>query len=257
MSDQFDVGRLLVLLRNELVARYRTALIIAGAIAAAMLVQALVFQPLESNRELAYMVVSGLIFYLLGPIVASRSFVELHDKKRNEAWLLLPASALEKVVARLLLVTVLFVPFGVVLVVLTSALISGVKTVLFSTPEVLFVPDGDLVGLDAMGRFFLHQSLFFLGAAWFRKAHFLKTAFSISVISIGLFWFFAIAAGIALPNPGAAWVGAELGPFLGQLGDSLGYLPWLGRLVGYVIVPVFCWTVVWLRVRETQVSYGI
>ena len=29
------------------------------------------------------------------------------------------------------------------------------------------------------------------------------------------------------------------------------------KLVYYFVLPLFCWFVAWLRVRETQVSYGV
>jgi hypothetical protein len=42
-----------------------------------------------------------------------------------------------------------------------------------------------------------------------------------------------------------------------ELARSYAAIDWLVGLLIYVVVPGFCWTVAWLRVRETQVSHGI
>ena len=257
MNDNFDIGRTLSLLRLDLVRSYRVAIIAGAAIAGVMILQAFL-QPFAQDRTMTYVGVIGLVWFIGGAIVASRAFTELHDKTRNDAYLLLPASAFEKVLVRVVLVTVLFPIAAALLVTVGAWLISVIKLVILGRGEAFFSP---LEPFDAgvFGLFVLQQSVYTLGAAWFRKHHFVRTALATTVFLIAVVWLFAILARLILPDIGLAMVALDFNPVpvFGELSARLARFGWLAKFVLFVAVPVFCWTVAWMRVRETQVSYGV
>jgi hypothetical protein len=101
------------------------------------------------------------------------------------------------------------------------------------------------------------QSYFFLGAAWFRKFHFVKTVLACAMLACG---FFAVAVLLSWLFGAATWSGTGL-QIDGDFHDTV-YVPlqWLFdaiKVAYFTVLPVFCWYVAWLRVKETQVSHGV
>jgi hypothetical protein len=191
-----------------------------------------------------------------GATVASRAFRELHDRTRNESFLLLPASALEKTLARLLLITVGFFVYLLVFATAVSLLSETLNLLAFGERNEFFQPFDRRIGL-LIGHYIVLQSLFFLGAAWFRRAHFWKTALAIIAI---LFAYFALAAvlGFLLFRSYVDGYGMTFdgGVFLASI-PLLDFGANAAKFAYYFVLPPFCWFVAWLRVRETQVSYGV
>jgi hypothetical protein len=257
MSEAFSMHRLGLLLRVDLVARYRSVLIVSGTIAALILVQGMLSaRSINTGTNIFSPWFVGMLF-VWGPIAASYSFGELHDKTRNEAYLLLPASALEKTISRLLLATIAFVVYVTIFMIVVSWLNAGLTIALFDRPA-----DGFSLGALPLGQILAHvlvvQSVYFLGAAWFRRAHFIKTAFSIALLIVALVALAVVAFGF----PDILW-GSFPGLLVGP-GSGFGFNPALmdfvsdaARVLYFVVLPPFCWWVAWLRVRETQVSHGV
>jgi hypothetical protein len=197
------------------------------------------------------------MLFVWGPILASHAFTELHDKAKNEAYLLLPASALEKTVARLLLVTLGFFLYLLVFMTASAALIEGINWLVFRQHNRLFVPFSPVVGL-LFGHFIVSISMYFLGAAWFRKQHFLKTALTLTAIPLLLamimgILIWAVFGGTVPPRIDE---GAAYNYYLAHTSAFLALLFALKALYFWAL-PVFCWWVAWMRVRETQVSHGV
>lgn len=232
-------------------------MVMVSAVFAVVVTVSAVLSPPDANT---YRFWTFIMLFIWGPVSASASFKELHDKTQNDAYLLLPASALEKVLSRLLLVTVGFgawiYVFSIVLAWAGSAAAS----------QLLGRSAGDLSVTDdfsafILGTFVVSQSCYFLGAAWFRKSQFVKTGL---VLSIGPLLLVAMAAAIVSvflpdisvngfnPNPDI-----DLFDYYIDHRGVLDALLFVGELIYFGVIPVFCWWVAWLRVRETQVSYGI
>ncbi len=98
MKEHFDINRLFGLLRIDLLNRYRAVVTVSAAIAGIMFLTSLLNWFAVDDPTPFYNGLLGVMLFIWGPIAASRSFLEMHSKTRNEAYLLLPASALEKVV---------------------------------------------------------------------------------------------------------------------------------------------------------------
>jgi hypothetical protein len=129
---------------------------------------------------------------------------------------------------------------------LLSLVLEGITAALFGVSRELFSPL-DRTAWSIAPHYLVVQSLFFLGAAWFRKLQFVKTVGAVLAIALG--WA-VVAAAIAL-----ALRSITSGPLVVR--DPVDWLLETAPVAYYVLLPVFCWFVAWLRVTETQVSHGI
>ena len=250
MSEHLAPRRLGLLLRNDIVGGYRTFAVESAALAL-LVVWASAMNAFFDGEAPDTLLWFSLFLLIWGPIVASRSFRELHDRTKNESFLLLPASALEKTLARLLLITVGFFVFLLVFATAVSLLSETLNLLAFGDRDELFRPTDGRIWL-LIGHFAVAQSVFFLGAAWFRRAHFWKTVLSIVVICFAFGGLGALIGILGMTFDGEELYGAYVGRMrLADFGvDAV-------KLAYYFVLPVFCWFVAWLRVRETQVSYGV
>ena len=257
MSEIFDLRRLWLLLRGDFVADWRVDSIVCGTLTAVMLIVSMftVFRGGESEDFYLSWYFGGL--FIWGPIGASFAFRELHDKARNEAYLLLPASSLEKVVARLLQATIVFFAFLVIFMTVASTLVESINWLVFGRRNGFFDASHEAVWAP-VGHFFVVVSLYFLGAAWFRKLHFLKTALTLTALPIALGCFAALVAWMVFDETSGLHIddGDAYNFYIAYEGlfDAL-----LGALevIYFVGLPLFCWYVAWLRVKETEVSHGV
>jgi hypothetical protein len=260
MSEHLSWSRLRALLRNEVMGAYRNWLIASAVIAAVLLAGAVAavhnHEPSDTNYRTFFF---GILF-VWGTIAASVAFSDLHDKSKNTAYLLLPASSLEKTLAPLLATTVALVAYLLVFTAAASVVIEGINRLVYGRTNDLFNPFEREIW-STLPSYLVAQSAFFLGAAWFRKGHYVRTLLA---IVIGLFALFVLTvlaswvAGLVTFTPAGVSGQADLGEWLflpsPSLAEAVRVL--LGVLC-FVVLPIFCWFVAWLRVAETQVSHGV
>ncbi len=101
------------------------------------------------------------------------------------------------------------------------------------------------------------QAVFFAGAAWFRKTHYVKTLLAIAVL---LTLVVALYIAIAWVLGWVTWSRTGIlivGDFENGIYRPLGWLFAVAKVGYFAVLPLFCWLVAWLRVRETQVSHGV
>jgi hypothetical protein len=252
VSEQLSLQRLLWLLRSDALHHHRSWLVTSGTVA---LIVALVSLLGAWDRDVGPgfydRVFIGTLF-AWGTIATSQAFVDLHRRGSNMTFLLLPASALEKTVARLLLHTVGMFVYLLLLTTVLSFALEGINAVLFGVRREFFTPL-DRTAWWILPHYLAVQGLFFVGAAWFRKAHFVKTVGAVLAIGFGLS-FVAATIGWLLGPGGSLFEGRSPAP------EFFGALEWVGEtatIAYYFVLPVFCWFVAWLRVTEAQVSHGI
>ncbi len=255
MNEVFSPRRLGLLIRNDVIAGYRALFTISATLAGIVLIIAILTRGSASSNEYFYLSCFTAMLLIWGPIASSRSFKELHDKTRNEAYLLLPASVLEKTIARLLPVTVFFLVYLLVFTSLTSVLVESLNTLFFGQQNQWFRPFDPIIGY-LIGHYVIIQSVYFLGAAWFRKTHFIKTTLAITIACIGLALLaLAIIRLVLVPSFDDLEMGIEN---LYSLYHGFIDAVQVGLSAFYFIgLPVTCWIVAWLRVRETQVNDGV
>jgi hypothetical protein len=260
MSEQLSTRRLAALLRNEVVGIYRSSLIGSAAIAGLMLLSAVYRSPNGLTDPPLYNVWFAGMLVAWGTIASSFAFSALHNRGANISYLLLPASALEKTLAPLLVTTVALVAYLLLFISLVSFVIETFNGLVLGTTNGMFHPfDGSVWFI--IPQYLVVQSWFFLGAAWFRKAHFIKTLLAIVVASLLLVFLSVLASWVAgsttftatgdyVQTDPRAWL-LPATPTLAAAVNVVLVIAW------FVALPVFCWYVAWLRVKETQVSHGV
>ncbi len=259
MNQILSLRRIGFLSRISIYNNWRMALISAGAVNGFILLLAIIKAIFDSSVN--YMSYLELPLFFTAIITASMAFLDLHNKNKNDDFLLLPASALEKTIVRLVGVSVV-VPLFAIIVVTTAALISEiVRTLVFGLSFNMFNPFSLEVLMNWIYLIAV-QSVFFLGAAWFKKAHAVKTALSVVVLTIilGLIavLIFRIVFHQSFSN---LFTFSDLSVFNG-IGEVRiwHYFHSLTRILKILftgVFPIFCWMTAWICVKETQSSDGI
>jgi hypothetical protein len=250
VNDQLSLQRLAFVLRSDLMRTYRSALLISGTAALVALVVSLLgaYDGDVGQGTGFYRVFFIAALFAWGTIATSVCFSDLHGRGTNIAFLLLPASALENTVSRLLIHTVALIAYLLLFTTLLSWILEGINTFWIGERRGFFSPL-DEVGWMLLPHFLVAQALFFIGAAWFRKFQFVKTVGTVLGIVIGLG---VIAAGLV-------WL---IGPTRCLTDDCYRFpmFDWVNdaaTIAYFYLLPPFCWFVAWLRVGEAQVSHGI
>ena len=250
MNDQLSMQRLGFVLRSDLMRTYRSVLLISGTAALVALVVSLfgAYDGDVGEGPLFYRIFFLAALFAWGTIATSVCFSDLHGRGTNMAFLLLPASAIEKTSSRLLLHTVGLIAYLLLFTTLLSFLLEGINTLWIGERRGFFSPlDG--LGWSLLPHFLVAQALFFVGAAWFRKVQFVKTVGAV----------IAIALGLGVIGVGLAWL---VGPIrcLNANCYEFPFVDWVtdaAPVAYFYLLPPLCWFVACLRVTETQVSHGI
>ena len=262
MNRFLNLKRLWYLLRKDLFDSWRGNLIAAAAVSGAMIIFAFLGALIEGGRSMEYSAYFIGTLFIWGCIAASHAFTELHDKNKNETFLLLPASAMEKTLVRLLTVSVILPIFILVFITVGSMISETVTSLFFGLSFIPFNPFASC-NWTVIGYAVIVQSIFFLGAAWFKKTHFVKTVLAVIVF---IFAFGLIAGGIFrlvyAPYFEGFFVPRDIHFDIARVIESrfpvlVSVLETIGKIFVHGIMAPFCWILSWFRVRETQSSYGI
>ncbi|MDP5169813.1 MAG: hypothetical protein NWR72_06185 [Bacteroidia bacterium] len=127
----------------------------------------------------------GVVLFLSGFLFSSLAFFELSHKGKAMAFLLTPASQLEKWLSRWLLTSLgftfyLWLVFGVI-----SLICGGVSQLVFGAQLSPFEWGGENVWL-LLRLYLVFQSLFMAGSVFFGKLAFLKTPISLAIVGVAL-----------------------------------------------------------------------
>jgi hypothetical protein len=250
VSDQFSLQRFLHLLRNDASRVSRSVLVLSVTAALVVLLVSLAgaYDGVVGEGARFYRIFFLIALFAWGTLATSDCFRDMHGRRTNMAFLLLPASAFEKTLARLLLHTVGLVAYLLVFTTVLSWVAEGLNLVTFDVRRAFFSPFDSLVWL-LMPYFICTQAMFFLGAAWFRKLHVVKTVGVTVGIVLGLCAFAVLVSWLLFGPMGATNDGDVFGAF--------DWVPGAASIAYFYVLPPLCWFVAWLRVTELQVSHGI
>jgi hypothetical protein len=123
----------------------------------------------------------GMVLFIGGVLITSSSFADLHDPRRCTAYLMLPASMLEKFLSRALLSSVGYTIAATALVWLSSCAASGLCRMMRGA-SLSFIDLTHPQIWKSICAFLVLQSLFLFGAVLFRKHAFIKTILGVGLL---------------------------------------------------------------------------
>jgi hypothetical protein len=177
MENGFDTKRLINFLRREMTLSGNSFKVSAGSVFGVLLVISLYtgyYRP-QSTTTLPKIYLFTL--FLCGLVFTSKIFAELNNRQKAYAYLTLPVSTAEKLVGSWLLsspaFTILF--FIISLILYLIACLTGSSMNVYTQ---IF----DLYVWKSIATFLVAQSIFFLGAIYFRKNNFMKTLFALFLL---------------------------------------------------------------------------
>lgn len=192
VKNQFSFSRFQLVLRRYIALNKRTWLI--GLLCVAGFLFAIAVLPTISSMfnvdRPGFIAIRGFtlsLYTLGGLILTSMIFNEVHSSTEAFQFLTLPSTTLEKLSAAWFSGTVIYSVVSMVSIVILSVLIEVIKGVNTGswTPFNMFNPFSADVLSTILG-FFFYQSIFLLGAVYFKKNNFLKTLLVIIVFVLGL-----------------------------------------------------------------------
>lgn len=195
-----------------------------------------------------------MVFYPAGILLTSRVFNSLHDPLRGNFWLLLPASALDKIASKVLFTTVIYIVVSMLVFYLFSAVSEGINTLVTHRSHPLFNPLDPLI-LKCAAAYFPTQAPFLIGAVYFKKNRLSKTILSLLVLAM-IFTICILAVGWRL-FADTSLVPYDFDSLFYTLGDTISggmgsSLETSAKLLVFVVFPLFCWIVCYFRHTETE-----
>ncbi|MDZ7721198.1 MAG: hypothetical protein U5K72_20415 [Balneolaceae bacterium] len=191
INNQFSISRFQLVLKRYVALNQRTWLIGFLCIAGFLLAIAVLptISTMFSVDRPGFIAIRGLtlsLYTLGGLILTSMIFNEVHSPTKAFQFLTLPSTTSEKLFAAWFAGSVVYTVVSMVAIVALSLLIETIKGVNTGhwTPFNLFNPFSADV-LSMVLRFFFYQSIFLLGAVYFKKNTFIKTLLVIIVFVLG------------------------------------------------------------------------
>ncbi len=142
-----------------------------------------------SQVQFISLVPTAFFLYTLGGlIITSVIFKEMHEPTKAFQFLTLPASSLEKFTAAWLITFLAYTIIAIIALILLSIVMEVVyalQTGFWGNFEVFNPFESEHI--ERFVQYFFYHSVFFLGAAYFRKNHFIATALTIIVFFISVF----------------------------------------------------------------------
>ena len=150
--------------------------------------------PGRTPAQFASLLPTAMFLYTLGGlIITSIIFKEMHEPSKAFQFLTLPASGLEKFTAAWFITYLAYTVIAIAALLLLSIVVEVSHALYTGYWEnfQLFNPfEGDNV--ERYFNYFFYHCVFFLGAVYFKKNHFIATALTIIVFFISMFFIFSI-----------------------------------------------------------------
>jgi hypothetical protein len=182
MNNIFNLGRFSKLFIKHTVEHYKSYLMSLTVLVGVMLLGGSFITYLIPGGFMDIGMQSALfmsIFLLAGTIFTSTIFADLGDNKKAMGFLTLPASHFEKFLVAWLYSVVIFVVVFTGSFYLILMFLVYLKPIPEQTPQLFNVFDNvNKAGFTMFLVFALLQSIAFYGAIFFKKLHFIKTAFA-------------------------------------------------------------------------------
>jgi|GEM_PF-6089721 len=275
MKNNLSLNRICSLGKSDFILHWKELCLSSGIVAVILLVYTIIitasFLDTHSaaniyNVRINYDDLFKNVLFIWGIVQASYSFRELHDKSKNEQYLLLPASPLEKLIVRFVFTSVVL-PF-LIIVLITLISIAG-EIILIATKSVSTLQPFNPFSwstLKFIGILIIIQSIFSYGSAYFKKNHLLKTIFS--AILLGVITTLILSGIIArVFHLNYLRIILFSSNNFGDLSSTFPYsantLSWrrplgiIWTIFTYGVILPTSWFLTWLKIKKTQSSDGI
>jgi len=209
-----------------------------------------------------------LSLFAMGSFYASQYFRDLGSRAKGINFLLVPASAFEKLLCALLYNVVLFVAVFLACFYLVDTLMvaianhlyaaAGEKVTVTNMFKVILLRFNEEATINFLMTFFFVQAAFLLGSVYFEKYSFIKTIISGFVTGFTIFCLLYFFSEVLLPDGG--YHNGFLTSYrvhVDGVNDKVVQVPrWIGdvfrNLVMFGLAP-FAWVVTYFRLKEKQV----
>jgi hypothetical protein len=261
-SDNFNLKRFLRLLRADLALNAGWILPAAAVFFWVMTVGSLFKGFLSGNPPIAPFFYFFMLF-LGGLIMTSLSFAELADRRKTHGFLLLPCSAFEKYLSRYILTSWLYVA-GSLIAYSAFIFLAGTVYSLFHAHTFSYSACFKHQNVRYLFYYLLVHPVFLMGAVYFKKQAFLKTAVAVLALPFILFSFHTLLIRIFyhdtifLPN-----YSSQTGffPFIYSRWEFPNFdlmdIFWLLTLWPFPALPPFLLIIGYLRLKEREAVDGV
>ncbi len=248
-SNIFNLNRMYLLTRRHLFSNLTGWLIAFGALSGVLLVISLLvanFQP----GSLAMLTPAYLtIMFIGGYIFTGSIFGELNEPRKATHYLTLPVSVTERLASAWLLTGIMFPLFALLMIFLIIFLANLVMNLTFDFSPFANLFTGNYV--NAFKTYLITQSVFLLGAAYFRKYNFLKTLLVLFLFFIAFLLITALFGWIFLSHLAETIQSGEAALNIDPV--AVRWIPMAANFFyTYLMVPFFLVTT-WFSLKERQV----
>jgi len=263
VNQYFNIKRLLLIMKRDVLTHYRTILITFLAVGGFAIFASTV-SLLNRSQGNFHLIFYLLILFVSGFIFTSRVFREIYAPVKSYTYVTLPGSLLEKYIERWFLTSIGYVigTFAAYSVITFAS--EGINHLLFGYSHGLLNPAQKpfLIGVAA---FLVLQGIFFAGAVFFKKHPLIKTILMVAMAAFVLMVIAIVAARLIMPEyfEFTARTGGRVGSFR-ELAAWLGLteegLQMLGKTLWLVLRIIFwaalapcCWVLSFLKFRKIEV----
>ena len=264
INDYLKPERIFFLIKRDFNRQWKDYLItMAAVLGFFLLVEVINAKTGTIDPDIHYGFMS-IILFVFGFIFTSMAFREAHRKLLIHDWLMLPASTLEKFISKLLMYTVVYSVAGIIIYTVFSLFSKLIIGVFLGEAYPVFSPASAWVWKLA-GHYILVQSVFILGAAWFRNNNFIKTIIALIVFSIIVSTLLSVISWLVFNDYFWTLMRGDFN-FNFDLSDGFMYnrlesascrTAVIGKILYFGIMAPVCWVGAWLKLRELEVSDGV
>jgi hypothetical protein len=252
-NNTFNIQRVYHLI-NRYIKMHWTSVIIGTSSVVALLLVILVLTALEGKvSDTTFFGITMPFIMLGGYLFSSLAYPELNSPVKGYFYLTLPASALERLTAGWFMTSIMYSVISLVIIYLLSLLLNIFEVLVMGYSFQVVDPAGSDIYL-ILGIYFVTQTIFLTGAAYFRRFNFFKTILVLFVVSMivsiysGLLGQLLFRGGFQSGSfPEDFIMNGSLGRFFEDV------LPVLAKTAFWGLMAPFFLVVTYFRIKEREV----
>ncbi len=265
-EEKLSYKRMLLLLRRDVFSGYKNIAIVIAAIAAILItLDILNFTLFNSGSDPEHHISTFAAILFIGGFIATSSiFKEIHRSESAQSYIMLPASPLEKVVSRILISNIGWILLSLIWYSVYSFISAGTTELLAGQHHPIFNPFKASV-LLMYAHYIVLQSVFLVGAIWFRKGHLFKTLLSLFIAGVLLSIITMLAVRIIFAPYFTGFFAVDqthmIGPMFENLpfrfADNINLLENISKIIYWALLAPVAWVITYTRFREVQLKDAV